>query len=339
MVLLAGGAGYIGSHMAVELLNLGFEVAIADNFANSSPEVCNRIKKITGRGFRFFELDVCDESLLSRVFESHKIDCIVHFAGHKAAGESAALPIKYYRNNLGCTLALCAMMQRYGAGRLIFSSSACVYDEGNPMPLGEDGKTGACANPYGYTKHMSEQILKCGAAANKDWSVVSLRYFNLLGAHGSGEIGDDPTGIPRNLPPFVAQTAAGKHKELVVFGADYPTPDGSCIRDYIHVSDLVRGHVAAMDYAGKARGFEAFNLGTGKGTSVFEFVRAFGEATGIEIPVRIAGRRPGDAAVSYCSPEKAARVLGWKAEKTIADGCRDMWKWQSRNPDGYTAGA
>ena len=335
MVLLAGGAGYIGSHMAVELLDLGQDVIVADNFSNSSPEVLSRIKKVTGCSPLFYELDVRDKEKLSSIFEEHKIDCVVHFAGLKAAGESVLMPIEYYANNLGCTISLCEAMKRYGTKKIIFSSSACVYDEDNPMPLTEDKKVGACPNPYGYTKYMSEQILRDAATANKDWSVINLRYFNLVGAHESGEIGDDPTGVPKNLPPFISQTAVGKYEFLEVFGDDYPTTDGSCIRDYIHVVDLVKGHVAAMDYAGGNKGEETFNLGTGRGTSVLEFVSAFEEATGIKVPIKIAKRRPGDAPESYCSPEKALRLLGWKAERTMADGCRDMWRWQSKNPNGY----
>ena len=335
MVLLAGGAGYIGSHMAVELLDLGYDVILADNFSNSAPEVLNRIKRIAGRSPLFFELDIRDDIKLGRIFEDHEIDCVVHFAGLKAAGESVLLPIEYYSNNLGCTISLCEAMKLHGTKKIIFSSSACVYNEDNSMPLTEDKRAGVCPNPYGYTKYMSEQILRDAQAANKDWSVINLRYFNLVGAHESGEIGDDPTGIPKNLPPFISQAAAGKHEYLEVFGDDYPTPDGTCIRDYIHVVDLVKGHVAAMDYANKNTGEETFNLGTGRGTSVLEFVYAFEEATGIKVPVKIASRRPGDAPESYCSPDKAYRLLGWKAERTMADGCRDMWNWQSKNPDGY----
>ena len=294
-----------------------------------------RINKITGRGFDFHKIDVRDEKKLGRIFEGGNIDCIVHFAGLKAAGESVMRPIEYYSNNLGSTIALCQAMQKYGTKKIVFSSSACVYDANNPMPLTEDGKTGDCSNPYGHTKHMSEQVLRCAANANKDWSVINLRYFNLVGAHESGEIGDDPTGIPQNLPPFLSQTAAGRHAFLNVWGDDYPTPDGSCIRDYIHVVDLVKGHVAAIKYADKNPGEEAFNLGTGKGTSVLEFVKAFEDATGVKVPIRIANRREGDAAVSYCSPDKAQRMLGWKAKKTIAEGCMDMWKWQSKNPSGF----
>ena len=334
MVLLSGGAGYIGSHMAVELIESGFGVVIADNFSNSVPEVLNRIKKITGHSPVFYEMDVRDMLRLEKVFTENEISHVVHFAGLKAAGESAMNPLSYYNSNLVATISLCDVMQKYGTNKFIFSSSACVYNEDNEMPLTEESKAGLCPNPYGYTKFMSEQILRDVSFANKSWSVINLRYFNLVGAHESGEIGDDPTGVPQNLPPFVSQTAVGKHDCLQVFGNDYPTPDGSCIRDYIHVVDLVKGHVAAMRYADKNTGAETINLGTGRGTSVFEFAKIFEETTGIKIPMKIAERRPGDAPLSYCSPEKAKKLLNWRAVKTMEDGCRDMWKWQLKNPQG-----
>ena len=334
-VFLAGGAGFIGSHMAVELLDQQYDVVIADNYSNSTPEVLSRIKKITGRDFSFYECDVRDGEKLDEIFRIHDIECIIHFAGFKAAGESVEKPLYYYANNLISTVSLCEAMTRHDIKKLIFSSSACVYSDKNSMPLTEDSIVGDCPNPYGWTKLMSEQILRDTAAANPSWSVVMLRYFNLMGAHESGDIGDDPTGIPKNLPPFIAQTAAGRHKILEIFGDDYPTPDGSCIRDHIHVVDLVKVHIAAMKYCDNSKGAEAFNLGTGRGTSNLEFVKTFEEATGIKIPMKISTRRPGDAPVSYCSTEKAERMLRWKAEKTLADGCRDMWRWQSKNPNGY----
>jgi UDP-glucose 4-epimerase len=334
-VLLAGGAGFIGSHMLVELLNQRYDVVVADNFSNSTPEALRRVKQLTGREFAFYDCDVRDGAKLDEIFGAQKIDCIIHFAGFKAAGESVALPIGYYKNNLNATISLCEAMERHGASKLIFSSSACVYSEKNPMPLTEDAIVGECPNPYGWTKFMSEQILRDAVAANPNWAVVMLRYFNLMGAHESGEIGDDPTGVPKNLPPYIAQAATGRREYLPIYGDDYPTPDGTCIRDYIHVCDLVKGHIAAIAYCDKHPGEEAFNLGTGKGTSTFELVTAFEEANSIKIPVKITDRRPGDAPVSYCSTEKAEKILGWKAEKTIEDGCRDMWHWQSKNPDGY----
>jgi len=334
-VFLAGGAGFIGSHMAAELLDKQYDIVVGDNFVNSTPEALRRVKTLTGRDFAVYDCDVRDAARLDEIFAKHKIDCIIHFAGFKAAGESMEMPLEYYENNLNATLSLCQAMARHDVTKLIFSSSACVYSEKNPMPLTEDAFVGDCPNPYGWTKYMSEQILMDAAAANPQWSVASLRYFNLFGAHESGQIGDDPTGIPKNLPPFIAQTAAGRHKVLNIFGDDYPTPDGSCIRDYIHIVDLVKGHVAAMEYCEKNRGAEAFNLGTGRGTSNFELVRAFEEANGIKIPLNITGRRAGDAPVSYCCTDKAERLLGWKAEKSVAQACRDMWRWQNANPQGY----
>lgn len=334
-VFLAGGAGFIGSHMLAELLSQQYDVVVADNYSNSTPEALVRVKKLTGRDFGFYECDVRDGNKLDKIFLKHKIDYIIHFAGFKAAGESMELPIDYYTNNLNSTISLCEAMKRHGVKKLIFSSSACVYSAKNTMPITEDAIVGDCPNPYGWTKFMSEQILRDAAAANPGWSVAMLRYFNLMGAHESGEIGDDPTGIPKNLPPFIAQAAAGQHEFLQIYGNDYPTHDGSCIRDYIHIMDLVKGHIAAMKYCDNNTGAEAFNLGTGRGTSNFEFVTAFEKSNGIKIPVKISNRRPGDAPVSYCSTEKAEKLLNWKAEKTVIDGCRDMWHWQSKNPTGY----
>jgi UDP-glucose 4-epimerase len=335
MVFLAGGAGFIGSHMAVELLNQGYDVVIADNYSNSTSEALNRVRRLTGRELAFYECDVRDGAKLDEIFSQHKVDHIIHFAGYKAAGESVDLPLMYYDNNLNTTISLCDAMKRNGIKKLIFSSSACVYSAENEMPLTEDSIVGCCPNPYGWTKYMSEQILFDAAAANPDWSMVMLRYFNLMGAHESGDIGDDPTGLPRNLPPKIAQTAAGRYDILEIYGDDYPTPDRSVVRDYIHVMDLVKGHIAAMKYCDKNTGAEVFNLGTGKGTSNFELLKAFEDANNIKIPMRIAGRRPGDAPISYCSTEKAEKLLGWKAEKSVEEGCRDMWRWQSKNPNGY----
>ncbi|MCL2126093.1 MAG: UDP-glucose 4-epimerase GalE [Oscillospiraceae bacterium] len=337
-VFLAGGAGFIGSHMLVELLEREYEVVVADDFSNSTPEALIRVKRLTGRDFFLYNCDVRDGKSLDEIFGKHRFDCIIHFAGFKAAGESMSAPLAYYSNNLNATLSLCEAMERHGVKKMIFSSSACVYSPDNPMPLTEDSTVGNCPNPYGWTKLMSEQILRDAAAANQDWSVAILRYFNLFGAHESGEIGDDPAGIPRNLPPFIAQTAVGRRDVLEIFGGDYPTPDGSCVRDYIHVVDLVKGHVAAMEYCNGHVGVDAFNLGTGMGTSNFELVAAFEEANGVVVPVKVSTRRAGDAAVTYCSADKAERVLGWKASKSVFDGCRDMWRWQSKNPNGYGAG-
>jgi len=335
MVFLAGGAGFIGSHMAVELLGRGYDIVVADNFSNSTSEALNRVKKLTGRDFPIYSCDIRDGAKLDEIFSKHKIDCVIHFAGYKAAGESVELPLNYYENNLCSTTSLCRAMERHGVKKLIFSSSACVYSEKNTMPITEDSIVGECPNPYGWTKFMSEQILADTAVAHPDWSIAMLRYFNLFGAHESGDIGDDPTGVPKNLPPFIAQVAAGRLKLLEIFGDDYPTPDGTCIRDYIHVVDLVKGHIAAMEYCKANKGAEAFNLGTGRGTSNLELVAAFEEANGIKIPTKISERRQGDAPVSYCCTDKAEKMLNWKAEKSVADACRDMWRWQSKNPRGY----
>ena len=335
-VFLSGGAGFIGSHMAVELLNQQYEVVIADDFSNSSREVLQRIKEVSGKDFSFYECDIRDESKLDEIFNKHQIEYVIHFAAFKAAGESVGLPIEYYKNNLNTILSLCEAMKRHYIRKFVFSSSACVYNAENTMPLTEDSDVGGCLNPYGWTKFISEQILRDVAIANPDWSVSLLRYFNLIGAHESGDMGDAPKGVPRNLPPFMTQVATGRYEFLEIFGDDYPTPDGSCIRDYIHIIDLVKGHIAAMKYCDANTGVEAFNLGTGRGSSVFELVAAFEEANGIKIPVKVTSRRPGDSAVSYCSTKKAEKMLNWKAEKTIIDGCRDMWRWQSKNPSGYT---
>jgi len=334
-VLLAGGAGFIGSHMAVELLNQNYDIIIVDNFSNSTPEALNRVKKLTGQSFPIYSFDVKDAEKLNEVFVNHKIDCVIHFAGFKAAGESVEQPLKYYSNNLVTTVALCEAMKQHGVNKFIFSSSACVYNADNAVPLTEDSIVGDCPNPYGWVKYMSEQVLRDVVAISPDWSVAMLRYFNIMGAHESGELGDDPTGVPQNLPPKIAQTAVGRYEFLEIRGDDYPTPDGTCIRDYIHIVDLVKGHIAAMKYCENNVGAEAFNLGTGKGTSNFELLSAFEEASGVKIPMKVTTRRPGDAPISYCSAAKAERMLNWKAEKTVLDGCRDMWRWQSKNPNGY----
>jgi len=334
-VFLAGGAGYIGTHMTVELLNQQYDVVIADDFSNSKPEALDDVRKLAGRDFAFYECDLRDGTKLDEIFKAHKIDCVIHLAGFKAAGESVKLPLDYYKNNLNITISLCEAMKRNNITNFIFSSSACVYSEKNTMPITEDSIVGDCPNPYGWTKFMTEQILRDAAHANPDWSVALLRYFNLIGSHESGDIGEDAKETPRNLPPIITQIAAGRYEYLEVYGDDYPTPDGSCIRDYIHISDLVKGHIAAIKYCKNNTGTEAFNLGTGVGTSVFEMVDEFEKVNSIKIPLKISPRRPGDAPISYCSTKKAETMLDWKAEKTVADGCRDMWQWQSKNPNGY----
>jgi len=336
-ILVTGGMGYIGSHTCVELMNLGMDVVIADNLSNSNPEVLNRIEKITGKRPLFYELDVCDEAALSNVFESHSIDCVIHFAGMKAVGESVAIPERYYSNNLGSTLTLCRVMAKYGVKKIIFSSSATVYSGDNAMPLRETSKTGNCTNPYGWTKYMGEQILRDIAFADKEWSVVLLRYFNPIGAHHSGLMGEDPKGIPNNLLPYISQVAVGRREYLRVFGDDYDTPDGTGVRDYIHVVDLAKGHVAAIAYANANSGTEVFNLGTGTGYSVLDMVKAFERVNGVPVPYQIAPRRPGDLATCYADPAKSLEKLGWKAEKNLEDMCRDTWNWQKNNPNGYGA--
>lgn len=334
-VLVTGGMGYIGSHTCVELLKLGMEVVIVDNLVNSNPKSMERVEAITGKTPVFYELDVRDEAKLSAVFEAHKIDCVIHFAGLKAVGESVAKPMLYYDNNLNSTITLCRVMERYGVKRIIFSSSATVYSGDNEMPLTETSKTGNCTNPYGWTKYFGEQILRDLAKADPAWSVVLLRYFNPVGAHESGEIGEDPKDVPNNLMPYISQVAVGRRDHLSVFGNDYPTPDGTGVRDYIHVVDLARGHVAAIDYLMCHTGEAVFNLGTGVGYSVLDIVHAFEDANGIKIPYEITPRRPGDLPTCYANPEKSAQVLGWRAEHTLADMCRDSFRWQSKNPNGY----
>ena len=334
-VLVTGGAGYIGSHTCVELMQSGHEVVVIDNLCNSNPKSLERVETLTGRHVKFYQGDVRDEALLRRIFAENEIDSVIHFAGLKAVGESVAQPWRYYDNNLNSTLVLTKVMADAGVKRIIFSSSATVYSGDNEMPLRETSRTGGCTNPYGWTKYMTEQILSGMAHADPAWSVVLLRYFNPIGAHESGMIGEDPRGIPNNLMPYITQVAVGRREKLSVFGNDYDTPDGTGVRDYIHVVDLAKGHVAAVTYAGSHSGCEVFNLGTGVGYSVLDMVRTFEEVNGVPIPYRIVDRRPGDLAVCYADPAKSAAVLGWKAEKDLRDMCRDSWKWQSGNPMGY----
>jgi UDP-glucose 4-epimerase len=334
-VLVTGGAGYIGSHTCVELLNTGYEVVVIDNLCNSNPESLNRVQELTGKSLTFYKGDVRDEALLTKIFADEKPDCVIHFAGLKAVGESVAMPWEYYDNNLNSTLVLTKVMKQAGMKNLIFSSSATVYTADNEMPLREESRTGNCTNPYGWTKYMTEQILSGMAHADKEWSVVLLRYFNPIGAHESGRIGEDPRGIPNNLMPYITQVAVGRRDHLSVFGDDYDTPDGTGVRDYIHVVDLARGHVAAVKYATENKGCEVFNLGTGTGYSVLDMVHAFIDVNRVPVPYEITERRPGDLAVCYADPAKSAEKLGWKAEKNLTDMCRDSWNWQSKNPMGY----
>mgnify|MGYP004532133093 FL=1 len=334
-VLLTGGAGYIGSHTAVELLSAGHDVIIADNYANSSPIVAQRITQITGKPVKCYEADAADPAALERIFQENAIDSVIHFAGLKAVGESVRLPLDYYRNNLDSTLALLAAMEAHGVRQLIFSSSTTVYGRHAALPYREDAETGPCTNPYGWTKLFIEQIIRDYAAAHPDFSVVLLRYFNPVGTHESGLMGEDPRDIPNNLMPYIARVAVGTLPYLNVFGNDYPTPDGTGVRDYIHVTDLATGHMAALDYAASHTGVEVFNLGTGTGYSVLDMVHAFSRACGRDIPYRIAPRRSGDIAACYADVTKAKEILGWRAKLDIDDMCRSAWNWQSHNPNGY----
>ncbi len=335
-VLVTGGAGYIGSHTCVELLERGYGVVVIDNLVNSSYKSLERVEQITGKKVEFYQEDVRNRAALDRILEKHDIGCAIHFAGLKAVGESVAMPLEYYDNNLFSTVTLCEAMRDHGVKDIVFSSSATVYSGDNDMPLREGSRTGMCTNPYGWTKYMSEQIMRDMASADKEWAVVLLRYFNPIGAHPSGLIGEDPKGIPNNLMPYISQVAVGRRKELSVFGNDYDTHDGTGVRDYIHVVDLARGHVAAIEYMRKNhRGESVFNLGTGTGYSVLDMVKAFSRVTGRDIPYKIVDRRPGDLATVYSSPDKSAELLGWRAQYTLDDMCRDAWNWQSKNPMGY----
>lgn len=333
-VLLTGGAGYIGTHTCIELINAGHTVVVADNFSNSSPKAIERVEEITGKKIPLYNIDVCDVEALDKLFAENKIDAVIHFAGLKAVGESCEIPVAYYRNNLDSTLALLEVMKKYSVANFVFSSSATVYGIPERVPLVETMPTG-CTNPYGWTKLMNEQILTDAAKADSNLSVVLLRYFNPIGAHESGRIGENPNGIPNNLMPYITQVAAGRLKRLGVFGNDYSTHDGTGVRDYIHVVDLAKGHVKAIDYAEKHKGTEIFNLGTGTGYSVLDIVKAFSKVNNIEIPYDIKPRRAGDIAECYADPAKAYEILGWKAEKTLEDMCRDSWNWQSHNINGY----
>lgn len=325
-ILVTGGAGYIGSHTCVELLNERHELIIVDNFSNSKPEALENIRKITGRSFGFVQGDLRDEQALDAAFSGEPVDAVIHFAGLKAVGESVAKPVEYYDNNITGTMTLLNAMRRHGVKRMVFSSSATVYGMNNPVPFREEMPTSA-TNPYGWTKVMIEQILRDAANADAEMSVCLLRYFNPVGAHESGLIGEDPNGIPNNLVPFVSQVAAGLRTKLRVFGNDYDTPDGTGVRDYIHVVDLARGHLAALAYTMEHTGCETFNLGTGKGTSVLEIVKAYENASGREIPYEIVARRPGDIASAYAGTEKAARVLNWRAERGVEKMCEDAWRF------------
>ena len=335
-ILVTGGAGYIGSHTCVELLNAGHEVVIVDNLCNSSEESVNRIEELTDKHTAFYEADLRDEVTLEWIFRQESpIDAVIHFAGLKAVGESVRKPLEYYENNIGGTLTLCRKMSEHGCKRIVFSSSATVY--GNPafVPITEDCPKGTPTNPYGKTKSMLEDILTDLHTADPEWQVILLRYFNPIGAHESGRIGEDPNGIPKNLMPYIAQVAVGKLPELSVFGNDYDTHDGTGVRDYIHVVDLARGHVKALDKLMQNEGVKIYNLGTGIGYSVLDIVHAFEEASGVKIPYKIAPRRPGDIDTCYADPSLAEKELGWKAELDLRRMCEDTYRWQKQNPNGY----
>ena len=334
-VLVTGGAGYIGSHTCVELLENGYGVVVVDNLVNANPVSLKRVEQITGKTVKFYEGDVRDEALLRKIFAENDISCVIHFAGLKAVGESVEKPWEYYDNNLNTTLVLTKVMKEVGMKSIIFSSSATVYTSDNEMPLKETSRTGGCTNPYGWTKYMTEQILSGISHADPDWSVVLLRYFNPIGAHKSGLMGENPRGIPNNLMPYITQVAIGRREKLSIFGNDYPTPDGTCVRDYIHVMDLAKGHVAAVKFATENKGTEVFNLGTGIGYSVMDTVNTFMEVNHVDVPYQITGRRAGDIATCYADPAKSKEVLGWTAQETLADMCRDSWNWQQKNPEGY----
>jgi len=334
-ILVTGGAGFIGSHTVAELQQAGYDVAVLDNLCNSSEKSLQRVEAITGKQVPFYKADILDREALEEIFSKEKIDAVIHFAGLKAVGESVQKPWEYYENNIAGTLTLVDVMRKHDVKNIIFSSSATVY--GNPafIPITEECPKGQCTNPYGWTKSMMEQIMTDLQKSDPEWSVILLRYFNPVGAHESGRIGEDPKGIPNNLMPYISQVAVGKREKLGVFGDDYDTPDGTGVRDYIHVVDLAVGHVKAIDYIMTNPGLDVINLGTGVGYSVLDMVKAFGKACGKEIPYEIKPRRADDIAMCYADPAKAAKVLGWKAERGLDEMCADTWRWQSQNPNGY----
>ncbi|MBR6669090.1 MAG: UDP-glucose 4-epimerase GalE [Clostridia bacterium] len=336
-ILLTGGAGFIATHTCVELMEAGHEAVIVDNYINSQPEAVRRVEEIVGRPVKVYEADVCDKDAMNRIFDENTFDAVIHFAGLKAVGESVSIPLRYYRNNLDSTLTLCEVMAAHGCKKLVFSSSATVYGVPDEVPLREDMFCKGCTNPYGWTKYMIEKILMGVVTADPEWSVVLLRYFNPIGAHESGRIGEDPTGIPNNLMPFITKVAAGQLKHLTVMGNDYNTHDGTGVRDYIHVVDLAKGHVAACDYADKHQGCEIINLGTGVGYSVLDIVKAFNKVNDMDLPYVIGPRRPGDVDACFADPRKAKELLGWEATKDLEDMCRDAWNWQRNNPKGYNS--
>jgi len=333
-ILVTGGAGYIGTHVCLELLESSYDVVVMDNFVNSHPEALKRVEELAGKRVTLYAVDLLNREEMVRIFEREEIEAVIHLGGLKAVGESVEKPLEYYHVNVTGTLHLCSVMKQFGVKKFVFSSSATVYGMPEQVPITEDAELKAL-NPYGWTKLMIEQILTDLSSSDRDWSVALLRYFNPIGAHPSGRLGEDPRGTPNNLMPYLTQVAVGKREYLQVYGDDYPTVDGTGVRDYIHIVDLAKGHLAALRYVMKVNGVEAFNLGTGRGCSVLEVITTFEEASGIKIPYQVVERRKGDAAVCYASPEKAKQTLGWKAKKSLKEMCEDAWRWQRENPNGY----
>lgn len=334
-ILVTGGAGFIGSHTVVELLESGYDVVVVDNLSNSSKESLNRVEKITGKPVKFYEADIADTEAMNQIFDENDIYAVIHFAGLKAVGESVEKPLEYYKNNISGTIEMCDVMRKHGVKNIIFSSSATVYGDPETVPITEDCPKGICTNPYGWTKSMLEQILTDIQVADPDWNVILLRYFNPIGAHKSGLIGEDPNGIPNNLMPYITKVATGELPKLNVWGNDYPTKDGTGVRDYIHVVDLAQGHVCAIAKLDENVGTKIYNLGTGNGYSVLEVVNNFIEASGVDVSYEIAPRRPGDIAECYADPSLAKKELGWEAKYGIREMCADSWNWQKNNPEGY----
>ena len=334
-ILVTGGAGYIGSHTCIALLEAGYDIVVLDNFYNSKMESIHRVKELTGKEFPFYECDILDKEGLAKVFSENKIEAVIHFAGLKAVGESVAIPLMYYHNNITGTLMLCEVMKEFGVKKIVFSSSATVYGSNNTSPLAETMQTGGCTNPYGSTKHMIEVVLQDLHTSDTDWSIALLRYFNPIGAHESGRIGENPNGIPNNLMPYISQVAVGKLECLSVYGDDYDTPDGTGVRDYIHVVDLAAGHVKAVEFVLKNKGCDAYNLGTGNGYSVLDLIAAFEKASGVTVNKKIVERRPGDIGTCYSNPQKAKEILGWEAKLDADRMCVDTWRWQKNNPNGF----
>lgn len=333
-ILVTGGVGYIGSHTCVQLLDAGYDVTVVDNLSNSSVEAIHRVEKICGKTIKFYKRDLVNKEDIRAIFSENKFDAVIHFAGLKAVGESVSIPLKYYQNNLISTMNLCDIMQEFGVKKLVFSSSATVYGKPKTVPISEDFPL-SCTNPYGRTKLMIEEMLRDFAIADSEWDIAILRYFNPVGAHESGLIGEDPKDVPNNLMPYVAQTAIGKREYVHVFGGDYDTPDGTGVRDYIHVVDLADGHLKALEKISDNVGVVTYNLGTGHGYSVLDMIAAFSEACGHQVPYKIEGRRPGDIGACYADPSKAREELGFVAKKNLKDMCEDAWRWQNKNPDGY----